>query len=112
MSALLSKPEQVEELRIHRTLTTQPAGMIQRRNVYQSHFPFIRQWLLRWTVAGTGERDAIVQLLRDTRASGTFTWTPPKESTPITVRFASDTISWEASSVNAYQITITVEEMR
>lgn len=112
MSELLSKPEQVEELRIHRTLTTAPAGMIQRRNVYQSHYPFLRQWRLKWLVASRGERDEIVQLLRDTRGSGTFTWTPPRESSSITVRFVSDSISWEAQSANAYQISTTVEEMR
>ena len=113
MSELLTKPEQVEEVRIHRTLTTPaPSGMIQRRNVYQSHYPFLKQWRLTWKVAGRGDRDEIVQLLRDTRGSGTFTWTPPGETSSITVRFVSDSISWEAQSASAYQISFTVEEMR
>lgn len=112
MTLLLSKPEKVEEVRIHRTLTTSPAGMIQRRNVYQSYYPFLRQWRLGWIVAGLNDKNEIVQLFRDTRGSGSFTWVPPGELTPITVRFVSDIITWEASSLNAYQITITVEEMR
>ena len=112
MTLLLSKPEKVEEVRIHRTLTTSPAGMIQRRNVYPAHYPFLRQWRLGWSVAGLDDKNEIIQLFRDTRGSGTFTWIPPGETTAITVRFVSDTISWEASSLNAHQITITVEEMR
>jgi len=89
MTLLLSKPEQVEEVRIHRTLTTAPAGMIQRRNVYRSHYPFLRQWRLGWKVAGANDRDEIVQLFRDTRGSGTFTWIPPGETTEITVNNGS-----------------------
>jgi len=112
MTELMASPESVEEIRIHRTLTSSPAGLIQRRNVYTSHYPFMKQYRLTWNTASKAEKDEVVQLLRDTRGSGTFTWKPTGTSTAATFRFISESITWEAVSAGVYSLTVLVEETR
>jgi len=111
MTELMASPESVEEIRIHRTLTSSPAGLIQRRNVYTSWL-IMKQYRLTWNTASKAEKDEVVQLLRDTRGSGTFTWKPTGTSTAATFRFISESITWEAVSAGVYSLTVLVEETR
>jgi len=112
METLTTIPEVVEEAHISRTLNTVGAGMVQRRNVYQAHYPFLKQYRLTWNNAGLKERNEILDLFDATKASGAFLWTAPNSSTAIKVRFLDDKINWVGTSGSAYQIQIQLEELR
>lgn len=112
METLTSVPESVEEVLVSRTLNTVGSGMVQRRNVYQSHYPFLRQFNLTWNSAGLNERNQILDLFENTKSSGAFLWTAPNSSTAIKVRFLNDKVNWVGTNGSAYQIQIQLEELR
>lgn len=112
MEILATVPEMVEEVLVSRTLNTVGSGMVQRRNAYQSHYRFIRQFILTWNNAGLNERNEILELFESTKGSGAFLWTAPNSSTAIKVRFLNDKVNWVGTNGSAYQIQIQLEELR
>ena len=110
MPALTVEPESLEEVHEFRTLATNEAGAFFRRNAYPEGKAFRKSYRLGWNVATEATSDALVNLLRQTKGAGTFTWTPPGGSSSNFV-IVDDVVNIEFTSPTTRQIDMIIEEV-
>lgn len=114
MAVFTVVPEEIREIRSHRTLLPPvgDSGMVHRRNALPPGLRMPRRWSVLWHTATVAERDAIAQLYDDTHGGAiSFDWSPPGEAA-IVAHFVEDSFSWDAVSGNRFDTSVIVEETR